>query len=43
LRRAVIEGNAAGALAAMTFGAQPSLPTALALQQFCAERFADAG
>jgi len=36
LRRAVKLGNAAGALAAMTLGAQPSLPTAQTLQEFCA-------
>jgi ribokinase len=35
LRRAVMWGNAAGALATMSFGAQPSLPTVQALQDFC--------
>lgn len=34
LRRAVMLGNAAGALAAMNVGAQPSLPTALMLEEF---------
>lgn len=36
LRQAVMFGNAAGALAATHRGAQPSLPTAQALAQFCA-------
>jgi ribokinase len=35
LRRAVMLGNAAGALAAMNLGAQPSLPTALNVEEFC--------
>jgi ribokinase len=35
LGRAVRLGNAAGALAAMNLGAQPSLPTAIALAEFC--------
>jgi ribokinase len=35
LRQAVLIGNAAGALAAMKFGAQPSLPTMRALDEFC--------
>lgn len=36
LRQAVMFGNAAGALATMRLGAQPSLPTAQAIEQFCA-------
>jgi len=35
LRRAVMLGNAAGALATMSLGAQPSLPTAQMLEEFC--------
>jgi ribokinase len=43
LRRAVMLGNAAGALAAMSPGAQPSLPTARTLEAFRARPAADAG
>lgn len=43
LRRAVMFGNAAGALAAMTLGAQPSLPTASMIEEFCTGQWADAG
>ena len=35
IRRAVILGNVAGAIAAMKLGAQPSLPTAVELEDFC--------
>ena len=35
LRRAVMLGNAAGALATTTLGAQPSLPTSPVLEAFC--------
>ena len=38
LRRAVMVGNAAGALATTRFGAQPSLPTTQALEEFCTSR-----
>jgi len=43
LRKAVMRGNAAGALAAMNLGAQPSLPTAHVLDEFCARQVAHAG
>ena len=42
LRQAVMLGNAAGALAAMSLGAQPSLPTAQALAEFCSRQAAHA-
>ena len=38
LRQAIRFGNAAGALATMTLGAQPSLPNALTVNEFCARQ-----
>jgi ribokinase len=43
LRRAVMWGNAAGALAAMNLGGQPSLPTLLNVEEFCSRQAAHAG